>query len=463
MSKYGSLRKAEGNSKFFLTRTLAEHDDTMEHPLMEKIYKKAITLDEYKCYLASQLHTFRALDTAVARQATEVPIAAVFDENIERTESLERDLDYLCQGGDWAEDPALAPSPKTAQYLAQLARDSQPGRTHQLLCHHFLQYNAILSGGQYLKRCMNEKFAKPVANKEGVSFFCFDSISISKQAGYVQEYCRKLDDLSLDEVQRTDMLACMKLIYTLILEMFDEGAARQPRAEETAVEWKEKLEPELTDMAIAALHAYDGGANGRILMSIRGRVLDVSSAKDAYGAKGNYHLFAGHDVTKSLTTMSLEQGDLDDLSFVPQHEDGRQALSRWEARLAKSYTVVGSIDGDTRSSLDLSPATTPPAPAPAAAGACPFSGATSGADGEALSCPFGFGAQEKERSLSKSPIRTVQKEAPSAVAAAECPWPFVMLHDPLQGGTRHLAKNVALVAAVVGYAAMGLDWDWVVV
>ena len=28
-----------------------------------QIYKKAITLDEYKCYLASQLHTFRALDT----------------------------------------------------------------------------------------------------------------------------------------------------------------------------------------------------------------------------------------------------------------------------------------------------------------------------------------------------------------------------------------------------------------
>jgi hypothetical protein len=30
MSKYGNLRKGDGtHSKFFLTRTLAEHDDTM--------------------------------------------------------------------------------------------------------------------------------------------------------------------------------------------------------------------------------------------------------------------------------------------------------------------------------------------------------------------------------------------------------------------------------------------------
>ena len=43
MSKYGNLRKGEGHSKFFLTRTLAEHDDTMDHPLMKKIYDKTIT------------------------------------------------------------------------------------------------------------------------------------------------------------------------------------------------------------------------------------------------------------------------------------------------------------------------------------------------------------------------------------------------------------------------------------
>ena len=30
--------RLQGNSKFFLTRTLAEHDDTMDHPFMKLIY-----------------------------------------------------------------------------------------------------------------------------------------------------------------------------------------------------------------------------------------------------------------------------------------------------------------------------------------------------------------------------------------------------------------------------------------
>ena len=70
----------------------------------------------------------------------------------------------------------------------------------------------------------------------------------------------------------------------------------------------------------------------------------------------------------------------------------------------------------------------------AAAGgeACPFSGAAA-TDG--ATCPAGFGAK------------------PAEEAKGECPWPFIFLHD-VRGGLqqKHLAKNLALVAALAGIA-----------
>ena len=44
MSKYGNLREQAGNCQVFLTRTADCHDATMEHPLMQSIYDKRITL-----------------------------------------------------------------------------------------------------------------------------------------------------------------------------------------------------------------------------------------------------------------------------------------------------------------------------------------------------------------------------------------------------------------------------------
>ena len=38
---------------------------------------------------------------------------------------------------------------------------------------------------------------------------------------------------------------------------------------------------------------YNGVQRERILLSIRGRVLDVSKGREAYGPGGNYAMFAG--------------------------------------------------------------------------------------------------------------------------------------------------------------------------
>jgi len=52
----------------------------------------------------------------------------------------------------------------------------------------------------------------------------------------------------------------------------------------------------------------DGGtSNEVILLSIFGRVYDVSAGAKHYGSDGKYHLFAGRDVTLSLSTGCLQE------------------------------------------------------------------------------------------------------------------------------------------------------------
>ncbi len=51
------------------------------------------------------------------------------------------------------------------------------------------------------------------------------------------------------------------------------------------------------------LYDFGDGLEGRpILLALFGRVYEVSAGEKYYGPNGNYHIFAGNDVTYSLST-----------------------------------------------------------------------------------------------------------------------------------------------------------------
>lgn len=173
-----------------------------------------------------------------------------------------------------------------------------------------------------------------------------------------------------------------------------------------------------------------------------------------YGPTGNYRLFAGHDITKSLTVMSLEASDLDDLDYVPNTEDEKRALARWESRLSAMYKVVGYLKGDDRRLLDLAPSAAAPSSEPTEqASSCPFTGNTATPGEAGGSCPFGFGTGS-----AAAPAATAKETESIAHTGPECPWPFIMLHDPARGNEVHRAKNTAAMVGAAGIAlAYGLQ------
>lgn len=79
------------------------------------------------------------------------------------------------------------------------------------------------------------------------------------------------------------------------------------------------------------------------LVAIKGVVFDVSK-NDAYGPKGQYHVFAGKDPSRALAQSSLKPEDCrPDWYDLP--DQSKTVLSEWFTFFSKRYNIVGKIQG----------------------------------------------------------------------------------------------------------------------
>jgi membrane-associated progesterone receptor component len=107
-------------------------------------------------------------------------------------------------------------------------------------------------------------------------------------------------------------------------------------------------ESNLPSYTKAELLEFGDGLEGRpILISVFGRVYDVSAGSKFYGADGPYGIFAGHDVTYSLSTgcrtkdcVEMSAEGLDDKLL----DEGKRWLSFFH--LHDKYHLVGKLESD---------------------------------------------------------------------------------------------------------------------
>mmetsp|Transcript_8163 Transcript_8163/g.19481 ORF Transcript_8163/g.19481 Transcript_8163/m.19481 type:complete len:487 (-) Transcript_8163:88-1548(-) len=347
MSKYGVLSRSDGHSKWFLQKTLLEHDKSMDHPWMQMIYKQSFSLKQYAAWLALNHKVFQAMEAKFDLSVE--PIRAVHDDALARTQKLEADLARL-MGPEWSEESAGICSASSAakQYLKGFEVDAAD--PYLLLSHHFLQYNAVLSGGAYLGEMVSQKLCVP-HGAPGVKFYHFEGVQPGKEPARVQEYLRAFDQLQIDEDVRRRMLQSMKRIYAdteaMMTEIFQMNPAsgvsyKTSKEGSEAGELPAPCKEQLT-LSLQELREYTGEAEGRILIGLAGELLDVSSGREMYGPGGGYSVLAGHDVTRCLATMSLEPEHLDDLRWAPDCADDEEALTQWRQRLKEKYPVAGQL------------------------------------------------------------------------------------------------------------------------
>ena len=108
------------------------------------------------------------------------------------------------------------------------------------------------------------------------------------------------------------------------------------------------------------LFEFGNGDNGTgvLLLSIFGRIYDVSSGEKNYGKDGKYHLFAGRDATRALATGCLREHCLGsktsdrepDSDAFELNEKSTKEAKKWVAffETHDKYSHVGSLkDGES--------------------------------------------------------------------------------------------------------------------
>lgn len=310
---------------------------------MRTIYAKTFDKEAYAKYLAGQYLLFKELEALCSAQRTAAPLAAVYDEALHRTAPLARDL-HVWWGSHW-QQKAATPSPQTAAYLGRLRSDASD--PWLLLCHHFLQYNAVLSGGQYLGSMVATK--TPAAAPAGVEFYTFGPECLPTHAR-VQRYLDEMDKLPITPELRDRMLECMRAVYRLLLSMFDEAYTLAPVEGVSYADSKAQASPAVKSsippppldpvekaFTAAQLLKHNGQSDHLpLLTSVLGRVYDVSVGKEFFGKGGPYEMFAGHDGTYNLAVMSLKKHTLDKFDYELDAED-KECLSDWIAYFDNRY------------------------------------------------------------------------------------------------------------------------------
>jgi len=123
-------------------------------------------------------------------------------------------------------------------------------------------------------------------------------------------------------------------------------------AKKSLESWKKRLLSKYTvvgelvqplHLTLEELRSFNGRDGGRILLSLSGRIIDVTEAAATYGPGGPYNLFAGRDVTKSLALMDLREDFLDEPTYQPETEDAKKSLTSWWSRLSSKYPEVGKV------------------------------------------------------------------------------------------------------------------------
>jgi len=100
-------------------------------------------------------------------------------------------------------------------------------------------------------------------------------------------------------------------------------------------------------LTLEQIREYNGTDNQRILISICGRIFDMTSGYDFYGPGGAYNCFSGGDASFMLGKMSLDTNHKNKKDFVNTNEwdgDAQVTLSDWISRFRGKYPIVGRLN-----------------------------------------------------------------------------------------------------------------------
>ena len=169
--------------------------------------------DKYRQLLTNFYYVYDTMEQRI-RESTDPLVNMIHYPELERVNSLERDLRYY-YGPNWRS--LQIPSEACNAYcyrINEIANDNP----YLLIAHHYTRYIGDLSGGQILKGIAENALNPPKG--EGLHFYDFDKIDDAK--GFKNGYRATLDSFDIDESQVNAIIAEANYAFKLNMHIFDE-------------------------------------------------------------------------------------------------------------------------------------------------------------------------------------------------------------------------------------------------
>ena len=196
------------------TETKKSHTAAENTKFIGSFLRGVVSKESYKQLVANFYFIYRAMEEEVDKLKQDPIISKIAFDQLNRVNSLERDLRYF-YGPNWR--ALIAPTEACQRYVNRI-REVAEDDPELLVGHHYTRYLGDLSGGQIL-RGIAEK-AMDLREGEGLHFYEFEGISDKK--GFKTSYRTALDSLPINQSQANAIINEANYAFRLNMYMFDE-------------------------------------------------------------------------------------------------------------------------------------------------------------------------------------------------------------------------------------------------
>ncbi len=193
--------------------TKESHSAAENTKFVASFLRGVVDYEEYRKLLTNFYYVYDTMEQRI-RETEDPMVQAIRSENLERKDSIEKDLEYY-YGPEWKDKQIPSEACNTYCHRINEVAEKDP---YLLIAHHYTRYIGDLSGGKILKEIAARVLKPPVG--KGLDFYEFPSIPDAKL--FKQNYRAVLDNLGTDSSQENALIAEANYAFRLNMYMFDE-------------------------------------------------------------------------------------------------------------------------------------------------------------------------------------------------------------------------------------------------
>ena len=194
-------------------RTKESHSAAENTKFVASFLRGVVDYEEYRKLLTNFYYVYDTMEQRI-RETEDPMVQAIRSENLERKDSIEKDLEYY-YGPEWRDKQEPSEACNTYCHRINEVAEENP---YLLIAHHYTRYIGDLSGGKILKEIAARVLKPPVG--KGLDFYEFPSIPNAKE--FKNNYRSVLDNLDCDEQQINALITEANYAFRLNMYMFDE-------------------------------------------------------------------------------------------------------------------------------------------------------------------------------------------------------------------------------------------------